>query len=158
MESGIELYVKTFLVCQQDRGLTQKEASLLQPLPILESPWMSISLDFITSMPKVKGMGSIFVVVDRFSKYVVFMAAPSTCTVEVAADLFYRNVVKYFGLPKDIVSDKDSRFIGRFWTILFGLLGSQLKFSTANHPQTKSQTKRINAVLEDYLRHYMTTS
>ena len=63
----------------------------------------------------------------------MFIVAPSTCTVEVADDLFYRNVVKYFGLPEDIVSDRDSHFIGRFWTVLFGLLGKQLKSSTANH-------------------------
>ena len=59
MELDIELYVKTCLVCQQDKGLTQKEVGLLQPLPILESPWTSVSMDFITSMPKVKEMGSV---------------------------------------------------------------------------------------------------
>ena len=64
MELDIELYVKTCLVCQQDKGLTQKEAGLLQPLPISESPWIFVSMDFITGMPKVKGMGSVFVVVD----------------------------------------------------------------------------------------------
>ena len=58
IELDIELYVKTCLVCQQDKGLTQKEASLLQPLPILESQWVSVSIDFITGLPKVKGMGS----------------------------------------------------------------------------------------------------
>ena len=62
-------------------------------------------MDSITGLPKVKGMGSVFVVVDRYSKYAVFMAAPSTCTAKVAADLFYKNVVKYFGLPEDIVND-----------------------------------------------------
>ena len=83
----------------------------------------------------------------------------STCIAEIAVDMFYRNVVKYFGLPEDIVSDRDSHFIGRFWTVFFfGLLGSQLKFSTANHPQTNGQTERINAMLEDYLRHYVTAS
>ena len=158
MELDIELYVKTCLICQQDKWLTQKEAGLLQPLPILQSPWISISFDFITSLPKVKGMDSIFVVLDRFSKYAIFIVAPSTYTTEVAADLSYRNMVKYFGLPKDIVSDRDSRFIGQFWTILFRLLGSQLKFFTTNHPQTRGQTERINAVLEDYLRHYVTAS
>ena len=134
MELDIELYVKTRLVCQKDKGLTQREVGLLQPLSIPDSPWISVSMDFITGVPKVKGMGSVFVVVDRFSKYVVLMATPSTCTVEVTADLFYKNVVKYFGLPEDIVSDRDSCFIDQFWTVLFGLLGSQLKFSTANHP------------------------
>ena len=62
------------------------------------------------------------------------MATPSTCTAEIVADLFYKNVVKYFGLPEDILSDRYSRFTGWFWTVLFGLLGSQLKFSTTNHP------------------------
>ena len=158
MELDIELYVKTCLVCQQDKGLTQKEAGLLQPLHILKSPWISVSMDFITGMPKVKGMGSVCVVVDRFSKYAMFMVAPSTCTTEVVADLFYKNVVKYFGLPKDIVSDRDSHFTSRFWTVLSRLLGSQLKFSTTNHPQTNDQSERINAVLEDYLKHYVTAS
>ena len=83
----------------------------------------------------------------------------SNCISEIAVDMFYRNVVKYFGLPEDIVSDRDSHFTGRFWTVFFfGLLGSQLKFSTTNHPQTNGQTERINAMLEDYLRHYVTAS
>ena len=86
------------------------------------------------------------------------MAAASTYTAEVAADLFYRNVLKYFGLPKDIVSDRDLFHWSVLDSFFFGLLGSQLKFSTANHPQTNGQTERINAVLEDYLRHYLTAS
>ena len=64
MELDIEFYAKTCLVCQKDKGLTQKEAGLLQPLPISKSPWTSVSMDFITSMPKVKGMSSVFVMVD----------------------------------------------------------------------------------------------
>ena len=62
------------------------------------------------------------------------MATPSTCTAEVVADLFYKNVVKYFSLPEYIVSDRDFCFTSWFWTVLFRLLGSQLNFSTANHP------------------------
>ena len=59
----------------------------------------------------------------------MFMATPSTCIAKVVTDLFYKNVVKYFGWPEDIVSDRDSCFTSRFRTVLFGLLGSQLKFS-----------------------------
>ena len=93
-------------------------------------------------------------VVDRFSKYVVFILAPNACPAEETAKLFFSNVVKHFGLPRDIVSDWDARFTGQFWVELFKLLGSKLKFSTTNHPQTDGQTERINVLLEEYLRHY----
>jgi hypothetical protein len=64
-------------------------------------------MDFIVGFPKVDGMNTIMVVVNRFTKYVVFVVAPMVCIAEVAAELFYRNVVKYFGVPSDIVSDRD---------------------------------------------------
>lgn len=50
-------------------------------------------------------MRSILVLVDRFSKYVIFMVVPSTCTTTITVELFFRNVVKLFGLSKDIISD-----------------------------------------------------
>lgn len=56
------------------------------------------------------------------------------------------------------MSGRDTNFIERFWTSLFGLLGSKLNFSTANHAQSDGQTERINALLEEYLRHDVTTS
>ena len=156
MEDDVELYVRTCLVCQQDKTLRQREAGLLQPLPIPERPWVSVSMDFIVGFLKVDGMNTIMVVVDRFTKYAMFVAAPTVCTAEVAAELFYRNMVKYFGVPSNIVSDRDVRFTGRFWTALFNMIGTRLKFSTANHLQIDGQTERINALLEEYLRHYMT--
>ncbi|KAL0368286.1 UNVERIFIED_CONTAM: Transposon Tf2-12 polyprotein [Sesamum calycinum] len=158
MEEDVEAYVRTCLVCQLDKVERKKEAGLLQPLPIPEVPWQSVSMDFITGFPKVNGMASILVVVDRFSKYGIFIAAPHACPAETAAELFFKNVTKYFGVPKDIVSDRDARFTGRFWTALFNMMGTELKFSTANHPQTDGQTERVNALVEDYLRHYVSAS
>jgi hypothetical protein len=157
MEDDIELYVRTCLVCQQDKTLWQHEAGLLQPLPIPKKPWVSDSMDFIVGFPKVDGMNTIMVVVDRFTKYAVFMAASMVCITEVAAELFYRNVVKYSRVPSNIASDRDVRFTGRFWTALFNMMGTRLKFSTANHSQTDGQTERINDLLEEYLRHYVST-
>jgi len=134
MKDDVELYVRTSLVCQQDKTLREREAGLLQPLLIPEKPWVSVSMDFIVGFPKVDGMNTIMVVVDRFTKYVVFVAAPTVCTTEVAAKLFYHNVVKYFGVPSDIVSDRDVLFTCRLWTTLFNMMGTRLKFFTANHP------------------------
>ncbi|KAL0368101.1 UNVERIFIED_CONTAM: Transposon Ty3-G Gag-Pol polyprotein [Sesamum calycinum] len=118
----------------------------------------SISMDFISGFTKVNGIASILVVVDRFSKYGIFIVAPYACPAETAAELFFKNVAKIFGVPQDIVSDRDARFTRRFWTTLFSIMGTELKFSTANHPQTDGQTERVNALVEDYLRHYVSAS
>lgn len=40
---------------------------------------------------------------------------------------------------------------------MFGLLGSDLKFSTTNYP-TDKQRVRINGMLEEYLRHFVSAS
>lgn len=158
MMEDIEAYVYSCVVCQLDKMEKRRPAGLLQPLPIPEKPWVSISMDFIGGFPKVDGMKSVFVVVDKFSKYAVFMAAPESCPTDKAANLFFQHVVKVFGVPSDIVSNRDAQFTGNFWTRLFILLGSELKFSTANHPQMDGQMERVNGLLEEYLGHYVTAS
>lgn len=57
---------------------------------------------------------SMFVIVDRFSKYVVFIPILHSCLADVVAELFVKHVV-----PKDIVSDRDTRFTGRFYVVFF---------------------------------------
>ncbi|KAG6472970.1 hypothetical protein ZIOFF_070450 [Zingiber officinale] len=158
MENNVEVYVKTCLVCQQYKTERKKEARLLQLLPIPEKPWVSVSMAFISGFLKVDDMSSIMVVVDIFSKYAIFITAPSACPSDVATELFYCHVIKFFGLPNDIVSDRGTRFTGRFWTTLFNMMGNDLKFSIANHPHTDGQTERINHVLEKYLWHYVIAS
>ncbi|POM65195.1 DNA/RNA polymerase [Phytophthora palmivora] len=69
-----------------------------------------------------------------------------------AAQLFLDSVFRYHGLPETIVSDGDLRFTGAFWDTLFQLIGTKLTMSTADHPQTDGQTKRVNRVLDDTLR------
>nr|CAD1840699.1 unnamed protein product [Ananas comosus var. bracteatus] len=54
--------------------------------------------------------------VDRFFKYGTFIAAPADCTAEEAARLFVSHIVKLWGIPTSIVSDRDPRFTGKFWT------------------------------------------
>ncbi|KAL5824530.1 hypothetical protein ACOSQ3_020593 [Xanthoceras sorbifolium] len=91
-------------------------------------------MDFISALSKSDSCGSIMVVVDRFSKYATFIAAPTDCTADQAARVFLRNVVKYWCVPRMIISDREPRFTGKFWIELFNLLGSKLHFSTSFHP------------------------
>ncbi|KAL0395393.1 UNVERIFIED_CONTAM: Transposon Ty3-I Gag-Pol polyprotein [Sesamum latifolium] len=112
-------------------------------------------MDYISGLPKVGDLGSIIVVVDRLSKYATFIAAPKHVTAEGTAHLFFKHIIKYWGLPKDIVSDRDSRFTGVFWTELFKILESKLSMSSSYHPKSDGQTERFNYMLEEYLRHFV---
>ena len=158
MTDDAQEYVKTCLICQQDKVERSKPAGLLEPLPVPTRPWESISMDFITNLPLTTDCGSILVIVDRFSKYATFIAAPKYCSAEITASLFFKYVVKYWGIPRNIVSDRDSRFTGAFWAELFKILGSSLSYSSAYHPETDGQTERFNGMLEEYLRHFVSAT
>ncbi|KAK3029414.1 hypothetical protein RJ639_039758 [Escallonia herrerae] len=142
----------------QDKVECKKKVGVLQPLPVPKRPWESVSLDFITGLPKVEDLGTILVVVDQFSKYANFIATPKYCSAEDTAQLFFKYVVKYWGMPQDIVSDRDSRFTENFWTELFKLFGSQLSMSSSYHPESDGQTEWFNSMLEEYLCHFISAT
>ena len=114
------------------------------------SPW-TLSRPY----PSPRGAEASWWVVDRYSKYATFIAAPTDCKADEAARLFVKHIIKLWGVPKSIVSDRDPRFTGCFWTELFKMLGIDLKFSTSFHPQMDGQIEHINSLLEMYLRHYV---
>ena len=53
------------------------------------------------------------------------------------------------------LSNRDSRFVARFWQSLQQAMGIELHFSTAFHPQMDGQSERVIQVVEDMLRAYM---
>ena len=74
---------------------------------------------------------------------------------EGLARLFRDNVWKLHGLPESIISDKELQFTAGLMKKLNEMLGIKSKLSTAFHPQTNGQTKRMNQELEQYLRMFI---
>lgn len=97
----------------------------------------------------------IYVVLDRLTKFAYFFAIVTTYIASQVANLFFREVFRLHGLPRNIMSDKDPKFLSLFWQEIFRLSGAELTPSTSYHPQTDSQTKIVNKWLEGYLRNYV---
>jgi len=94
---------------------TATSPGLLQPLPIPESIWQHITMDFIEGLPMSYGKQVIFVVVDRLSKAAHFMALSHPYSAREVAQSFLDNVFKLHGFPTAITSDRDCIFVRRFW-------------------------------------------
>ena len=152
MKGDVENYIKQCTTCQKAKHSLQHPMGLLQPLPVPEGIWQDLTMDFIEGLPKSEGYSVILVVVDRLTKYTHFMAIRHPYTAAIVAQTFLDNVVKHHGFPTSIVSDRDTIFVSNFWKQLFTLYKVELKLSTAYHPQTDGQSKRVNQCLEMYLR------
>jgi transposase InsO family protein len=55
-------------------------------------------------------------------------------------------------MPKEIISDRDTKFTSKFWKYLFVDFETKLLFSTSYNPQTDGKIERVNQVLENMLR------
>jgi transposase InsO family protein len=110
-------------------------------------------MDFIVGLPRTRdGYDSIWVIVDRLTKFAHFIPVKTTYSRAQLAELYRSRIVCLHGIPKKIVSDRGTQFISRFWKRLHESMDTKLNFSSAYHPQIDGQTERINQVLEDMLR------
>jgi hypothetical protein len=136
MKHDVQRHVAACDECQRNKSNSHSPVELLQPLPVPTQVWEDISLDFMDGLPTSDGKTVVLVVVDRLTKYSHFLALSHPYTARTVAAIFIAQIVRLHGIPKSMVSNWDRVFVSTFWKELFKLQGTQLKVSSAYHPQS----------------------
>lgn len=153
MKKDIALFVAKCLTCSRVKAEHQRPSGLLVQPEIPMWKWEEIAMDFVTKLPRTtKGYDSIWVIIDRLTKTARFLPIRENFKVEKLARIYINEIVSRHGIPLSIISDRDGRFLSRFWQSLQAAMGTRLDLSTAYHPQTDGQSERTIQTLEDMLR------
>ncbi|KAM2048175.1 hypothetical protein ACFX1T_006748 [Malus domestica] len=153
MKREIAEYVSRCIVCQQVKAERKKPFGRIQPLPVPQWKWENITMDFVYKLPRTRnGFDGVWVIVDRLTKSAHFIPVREKYPLNKLAKLFIMKIVKYHGVPVNIISDQDPRFTSKFLVAFQEALGTKLLYSTAYHPHTDGQSDRTIQTLEDMLR------
>ena len=137
-------YMKEYDIYQRMKNRTEM---LVEKLKLSEVPgklWIYLMVDFIMKLLIVAGKNVILVVCDRLSKITHFVATIEETLAEGLVRLFRDNMQKLHRLPESIVLEKGLQFAAEIIKELNNMLGIKTKLSTAFHPQTDGQIKRMN--------------
>ncbi|CAA7268818.1 unnamed protein product [Cyclocybe aegerita] len=155
LRTFVRNYVKGCATCQEfkiDRHPSKPSLVAIEGSKELR-PFAQLSMDFLTDLPPSNGFDTILSVVDHgLTKGVVLI--PTTKKGLKSADvaqLLIDNVVKRFGIPTKIISDRDVRMAVNSYKELWRLLGTEIALSSAYHPITDGTTERYNQEIECFL-------
>ncbi|GBG77789.1 hypothetical protein CBR_g25720 [Chara braunii] len=115
----------------------------------------SISMDFMSLTKSRNGNSQVMVIVDRFSKYAMFIPLPAEARTELVIQKFQMRWVTEYGFPLSIVSDRNARFTSMPWQKLMEAYGTLLTMSSGRHPETNGQSEQMNRLCQQLLRMYV---
>ena len=112
------MYVKTYNVCQRIKVPRHKSYEKLSFLFIFEVSWKKIFMNFVIDLSPSKRerivYDSIFVIVDKCTKIIKYLSIIIKIDAAKLTNVFFKKIVLHFGMPADIVSDKNFLFINVF--------------------------------------------
>jgi transposase InsO family protein len=115
-------------------------------------------MDFIGPFLESEGFDYLWVVICCLSSMVHLVPVNTTTTVTELSSLFIKEIVRLHGLPRSIVSDRDSKFTSRWWREIHRILGIKLMMSTSFHPQMDGATERANRSIAQILRSFVASN
>ena len=99
-------------------------------------------------LPESNRYNAILTIVNKLTKYAHFVPCRTSINEVKTAQLFHDHIWTHYGLPRQVITDRDSRWTSAFWEHLTFLTGITRSLTTAYHPQADGQSEVMNQVLE----------
>ena len=132
-------YIKGCTICQQNKNITCRSQIPLYKITMAPDakPFEQVAMDLITNLSPSQGYDAVLTLVDHgCSRAALFLPCHKTITGEKIAHLYFKHLFPWFGISRQIISDRDPRFTSHFARTMTKHLGMQQNLSTAFHPQT----------------------
>ena len=115
MKRDVMDYVSKCLTCQQVKDEHHVPSGLLNPIPIPQWKWDNIAMDFVSGLPfKQRKHDVIWVIINRLTKLAHFVPIRMDYYMDRLVE-YVDEIVRLHGVPSSIVSNRDPRFMSRFW-------------------------------------------
>ena len=88
----------------------------------------------MTDLPEVNGYNALMVVLNKMGKLswlVPCRVGENQLTAPEVAKLFFENWVRFFGVPKYVIHNRDVFFTASLWKDLWSIMGTHTLFSSA---------------------------
>lgn len=162
MTKDVQTYCDSCMTCKRSKPNNQRPYGLLHSLSVPHTPWEAIGIDFVGPLPESRNRDSSFdsvtVIIDHLTCMVHLVPSRINYTAKQVAELVFTEVYKHHGLPARIVSDRDVIFTSLFWSHLHKLMGTELRLSSAYHPESDGATERANRTVTQMLRQCIGTT
>ena len=154
MQRDVRTVIKNCAICERTKPRNFTKRAPILPLAIPEQRWEKIEIDFIVGLPASgpQGYTSIATIIDRLTKLTVLIPTWETVTAQEFASQFIMQVWRRFGLPAHILTDRDPKFMSKFWEELLSKLKIAKDTGAPYHHQTTGQVEAANKNIEITLR------
>ncbi|KAG9218260.1 hypothetical protein CCMSSC00406_0005941 [Pleurotus cornucopiae] len=148
-------YIPGCVQCQHNKAPTSKPTGPLHSLPVPDTRFTCVALDFVGPLPEDEGFDYLLTITDRLGADIRLIPCKKDISAERCAALFFDAWYCENGLPLELISDRDKLFVSRFWSALHKLTGIKVKLSSSFHPQTDGSSERTNKTVIQALRYFV---
>ena len=149
MNRDITSWSKSCLACQSSK-ISRHTKSPVGNFEPSSRRFADVHVDIVGPLPQSEGYRYILTIIDRFTRWpeAIPLEDITSSTVSTA---FLSGWVSRFGCPDNIFTDRGAQFTSSTFKETTKFLGSNLKHTTAYHPQCNGMVERFNRTLKSAL-------